>query len=266
MATRTTFFYILSVVVCGLSSLLAWGISHMDGLGGYSGWRWIFIINGLLTIAIALVGMAFIVDFPDKANFLRPDQKEMIQTRIHRDRGDAEYDPLTMKKFLSYVMDIKIWIFAYIFCTAGTSTYALSYFLPQILSSMGFKGFMSVILVAPPYAWVPIPAMATAYLSDRYHQRALAIALNSIQVIVGTAMYSQLPASKMAARYAGVFIAVGGSNANIPLTISWAQSSIRRQSKRGYTSALVVAFGGISGIIAGVSFKEKEATIGYPYG
>lgn len=210
--------------------------------------------------------MLFIVDFPDKAHFLQEHEKELIRTRIERDRGDAEYDPLTMKKFTSYVCDVKIWVFAYIFCTAGTSTYALSYFLPRILLSMGFKGFMSQILVAPPYVWVPFPAMATAFLADRYHARALAISLNSIQVLVGTCMYSQLGSDKIAARYAGVFLAVGGSNANIPLAISWAQTSIRRQSKRGYTSAVVVAFGGVSGIIAGLAFMEKEASSGYPTG
>lgn len=210
--------------------------------------------------------MLFIVDFPDKAHFLHEDEKHLIQTRIERDRGDSEYDPLTKRKFLEYVCDVKIWVFAYIFCTAGTATYALSYFLPRILLSMGFKGFMSQILVAPPYVWVPFPAMATAHLADKYHQRALAISLNFIQVIVGTCMYSQLGAGHTAARYAGVFLAVGGCNANIPLAISWAQTSIRRQSKRGYTSAVVVAFGGVSGIIAGVSFIEKEAAHGYPTG
>ncbi|GMK56821.1 hypothetical protein CspeluHIS016_0306610 [Cutaneotrichosporon spelunceum] len=266
MATRTTFFYVLSVVVCGLSATLAYGISKLHGRGGYSGWRWIFIINGIMTMVIAGVGMIFIVDFPDRAKFLQSDEKELIETRIQRDRSDAEPDAMTLQKFWSYVCDGKLWIFAYIFCTSGTSTYALSYFLPRILLQMGFTGFKSVILVAPPYVWVPIPAMATAILADRYQQRALAISLNSLQVIIGTCMYSKLSSSHLAARYAGVFIAVGGSNANMPLAISWAQTAIRRQSKRGYTSAIVVAFGGISGIIAGVSFIEKEADQGYPTG
>lgn len=266
MATRTTFFYVLSVVVCGLSATLAFGLSKLHGRGGYSGWRWIFIINGIMTMVIACVGIIFLVDFPDRAKFLKPHEKELIETRIERDRSDSEYDPMTLSKFWSYVCDVKLWVFAYIFCTSGTSTYALSYFLPRILLQMGFTGFKSQILVAPPYVWVPIPAMATAILADKYHQRALAISLNSLQVIIGTCMYSKLGANQIAARYAGVFIAVGGSNANMPLAISWAQTAIRRQSKRGYTSAIVVAFGGISGIIAGVAFIEKEAPAGYPTG
>lgn len=213
-----------------------------------------------------MISMIFIVDFPDKAHFLSDKEKSMVRTRIERDRSDAVYDPLTKHKFIKYMCDVKLWVFAYIFCTTGTCTYALSYFLPRILLGMGFTGFKSQILVAPPYAWVPIPAMATAYLADKYHQRALAVSINFVQVIVGTAMYSQLGSDKLAARYAGVFLAVGGANANIPLTIAWAQTAVRRQSKRGFTSGLVVAFGGLSGIIASVSFIEKEAAKGYPTG
>lgn len=72
--------------------------------------------------------------------------------------------------------------------------------------------------------------------------------------------------SQKGARYAGVFIAVGGGNANVGLLISWFQTSIRKQSKRAVGSALVILWGGIGGILAGVTFMQKEAKRGYPTG
>ena len=44
MATRNSFFYTTSIVVSGLSSILGWGISQMDGMRGLGGWQWIFIM------------------------------------------------------------------------------------------------------------------------------------------------------------------------------------------------------------------------------
>lgn len=79
-------------------------------------------------------------------------------------------------------------------------------------------------------------------------------------------MYSQLPLSMKAGRYAGVFLAVGGCNANVPLVISWAQTAIRAQSKRAVYAAVLVAWGGIGGIFASVTFIQKEAKDGYPTG
>jgi nitrate/nitrite transporter NarK len=132
---------------------------------------------------------------------------------------------------------------------------------------MGFTNMQAQLLVAPPYVWAAIPALSTAFLADRVRNcRGVAVTINALCVIMGTAMYSQLPATQKAARYAGVFLALGGCNSNVPLVISWAQTSIRSQSKRGFTSALVVAWGGVGGIISSVAFQQKEAKQGYPTG
>jgi nitrate/nitrite transporter NarK len=104
-------------------------------------------------------------------------------------------------------------------------------------------------------------------MSDRIRgMRSIMICFNAICLIIGTCMYSQLEKTQKAARYAGIFLAIGGCNSNVPLIVSWAQTSIRSQSKRGYTSALIVAWGGIGGILAGVAFQTKEAAKGYPTG
>lgn len=97
-----------------------------------------FIIEGILTVLIAGIGYLFLVDFPDRSTFLTPEEKDMIQTRIHRDRGDSVVDPMTKAKFLSYMCEPKIWVFSLWFCITTLGTYAMSYFLPRILKSMGF--------------------------------------------------------------------------------------------------------------------------------
>lgn len=89
-------------------------------------------------------------------------------------------------------------------------------------------------------------------------------------------MYSQLDKNHRAARFAGIFLAVGGANcgsnltlltpANVPLIISWQQTSLRSHSKRAYSAALTVAFGGIGGIFGSALFMQKEAKQGYPTG
>lgn len=36
-------------------------------LSGIAGWRWIFIMQGLLTCTVALIGFVAIIDFPERA-------------------------------------------------------------------------------------------------------------------------------------------------------------------------------------------------------
>ena len=59
----------------------------MDGVGGYEGWRWIFIIEGLITIAIAGAAFFLIAPWPEECNFLKLDEKELLLKRLAADRG-----------------------------------------------------------------------------------------------------------------------------------------------------------------------------------
>lgn len=171
---------------------------------------------------------------------------------------------MTWAKFRSYIVNPKIWLFGYMFWTTTLATYSLAYFLPRILYGMGFKNLEAQLLVCPPYIWTPIPAMATAWLADKKRQRALAICINAVVVIIGTCLYTQVKI--LGVRYFGIFLAVGAANSNVPLVVSWAQTAIRASSKRGFTSALVIAMGGVGGICASVAFIDKEAKDGYPTG
>ncbi|PWN34564.1 MFS general substrate transporter [Meira miltonrushii] len=257
---RLSFFYVLSVFATGMSSILAYGLGRIYTINrSLQPWQYIFVIEGGLTVFLGLIGYVVIVDFPDKAKFLTEDQKKMTLVRIQRDRADAEHDPVTWSKVKTYIMDIKLWAFALMFMGTTTASYALSYFLPRILAGMGFSTANSQILVAPPYVWALIPAIASGIMSDKTQIRSIWIVLNCFCAIMGLALFAFLPAANTAGRYAGIFLCAGGCNSNVPLVIGWAQISIRAQSKRAYTSALTIAFGGIGGIASALVFREQDA-------
>jgi predicted MFS family arabinose efflux permease len=50
----------------------------MDGVGGYAGWRWIFIIEGLMTIIAAVIGFFVIPSYPEESTFLAPEEKTYL--------------------------------------------------------------------------------------------------------------------------------------------------------------------------------------------
>lgn len=267
MGLRNSVFYISSAVAGSFAKPLGFCFSLLHNRSGMSGWRWLFIFYGCLTIVIAFVGYAFIVDFPDKASFLTEEEKRIVLLRIQRDRADAKPDPLNMQKIGQYLLMWKPWAFALMFMSTTTATYSLAYFLPTILQTMGFSNVESMLLGTPAYFWAIIPALTCGRLADKVpNMRGYMIMFNAACILVGTAMYSQLDKSQRAARFAGIFLAVGGGNSNVPLIISWQHTSIRAQSKRGYCSALSVAFGGVGGILGSALFMDAEAKKGYPTG
>lgn len=214
---RLSFFYSLSILATGLSSLLAYGLAQLNGRNGLAGWRWIFLVEGLITIAIGLVGYFVIIDFPDKAKILNEQEREMILTRIERDRADATLDKITWAKIGQYSLDWKLWLFAFMFFSSTTASYALSYFLPRILAGMGFTGSLATILVAPPYVFALIPAIGCAVLSDKLGKKSIFVIFNALMCVFGLALFAFLPVTNRAGRYAGIFFCAGGANANVPL-------------------------------------------------
>ncbi|XHF98602.1 hypothetical protein AWENTII_002150 [Aspergillus wentii] len=56
----------------------------MDGKGGLSGWRWLFIFDGVITLPMALWGYIALPDLPSTTRvfWLKPAEKELAQQRM----------------------------------------------------------------------------------------------------------------------------------------------------------------------------------------
>jgi MFS family permease len=126
----------------------------MDGVGGHAGWRWIFIMEGIITIAFGLVAYFLIVDFPEDAHkswkFLRDDEIKIVVDRINRDRMDVETPPFKLGAYLKNGLDWKIWFFAANFGLTSVVTYAAAYFLPLVLrQGLGFSEAAAQCLSTP---------------------------------------------------------------------------------------------------------------------
>lgn len=65
----------------------------MDGVGGYAGWRWIFILEGLLTVLVAFVAPFAIHDSPETAKFLTEEERRFV---IHQLRTQSSADASEM--------------------------------------------------------------------------------------------------------------------------------------------------------------------------
>ncbi|KAI9776707.1 MAG: hypothetical protein M1839_009434 [Geoglossum umbratile] len=258
---RLAAFYLFSVLVGGFSNILAFGLMQMEGLGGLRGWRWIFIIEGLLTQVVALLAWFIIIDFPDKAHkkksFINAEDAEFIKKRIDNDRGDAVPDMLTIKKLGSHLLDWKLWSFAFMFMSTTMPAYAFAYFTPVIIKGMGYTAGKANLLSAPPVITAVVSAFSFAWVADKKRIRGPIIAIQSLICITGLMITAYH--KKNSVRYFGIFLGYAGCQGNIPAILAYQSNNIRFQSKRAVGSALQIGFGAIGGIIASTTFREKDA-------
>ncbi|RAK96985.1 putative phthalate transporter [Aspergillus ibericus CBS 121593] len=259
---RYSVFYLIGCVASALAGVLAFGLMQMGGIQGISGWRWIFIMEGVITGVIGVLTYIFMVDFPEKAHkswkFLNERESAFIVRRINRDRADGNEEPFNLKRFLTPALDLKIWAYALICLCTTTIAYAIAYFLPIILQDgMGFSTGAAQCLVAPPYGFAGILMYATAWVSDRYRIRGPIVAFNSLVCIAGLPLMGF--AKGNAARYVGVFLVVAGANGNIPAVMAYQANNIRGQWTRAFCSATLIGIGAIGGIVSSLVFQSKDA-------
>ncbi|PVH79626.1 retrograde regulation protein 2 [Cadophora sp. DSE1049] len=282
LQTRNTVFFLIGITIASSGGILAFGLSQMHGLGGdiglglyrvagdpstqqpgIAGWRWIFIIEGIITIVLGAIVYFLIVDFPEKATetfglkFLTEKETAWAVARVELDRKDVRIEPFHLRTYLTNAMDLKIWAFAAIFGLSSIVTFGISYFMPIILNQgLGFGIVASQCLSAPPSFAAALVMYGFAILGDKYHIRSVFIIIDGILCIVGFAVlgFAQNPS----VRYFGIFIATIGSNANIPVLLTWQANNIRGQWKRAVCSAILISHGGIGAIISSFVFRDGD--------
>lgn len=105
--------------------------------------------------------------FPDNSKsrslrFLTADELRCVIARVNHDRGDAELVKFNLRLWARSGTDWKIWAYALIFGCVTTVSYALAYFLPQILNlALKFDVGTSQCLIAPPYVFAGIMVSLT---------------------------------------------------------------------------------------------------------
>lgn len=253
IAIRMAVFFSAAALSGSFGGLLAAAIQKMDGLCGYSGWRWIFIIEGILTIVVAFMSFWLVHDFPDDATFLSEADRNRVIRRLALDKqSSARREDFKVAYIWSALQDWKTYVSMLIYMGPLMPLYSISLFLPTIISNLSFTDKSQIIrnqlLSVPPYAVGAVATVVIGYISDRQRKRSL---YNMMLAPIGVAGFTMLIASQRpGVQYAGTFLAVIGIYTTIPTTIAWVANNIEGVYKRGIVLGIMIGWGNLNGIVS----------------
>ncbi|KAK0935149.1 hypothetical protein LTR29_013249 [Friedmanniomyces endolithicus] len=258
---RFNIFFSGSILAGSFSGLLAYAIAHMDGVAGYAGWRWIFILEGLVTAIVAIAAKWFIVDWPETATFLTNEEKRLLIARLSADVADAKMNRLDKPAVKRIFSDWKMYLGTLMYLGIVNTGYATSFFTPTILTELGYKAEKAQVRSIPIFIVAAVVCMATAWCSDRLrHRYAFAITGICIATIGYVVLLCQHSVS-INGRYAAIFLIVSGGYMCQPITLGWINNTMGGHYKRSVASAFQVGFGNIGGIIASNIFITNQAPL-----
>ncbi|KAI5924220.1 major facilitator superfamily domain-containing protein [Camillea tinctor] len=161
LTIRLSFFWTGMFVADILAAIIAFGLLHMRGVSGHSGWRWLFLIEGLITGTVGLLSFVMMPPGPTqtaswsrgKNGWFTPREEIIMVNRVIRDdpsKGTMHNrQPITPKLLWRSLTDIDLWPLYFIGLTFNIPTLSPQQYLSLSLRGLGFDTFQTNLLSIP---------------------------------------------------------------------------------------------------------------------
>ncbi|KAH8803518.1 major facilitator superfamily domain-containing protein [Xylogone sp. PMI_703] len=263
--TRMAVFYASASLSGAFSGLLAFAIQKMDGVGGLEGWRWIFILEGLLPVTASVFAYFLLPDRPATAKFLTQDERDFVIHRIQIETGSStgkvtNEDPLRKRYIIAALKEWKIWMALFIYWGNSVAVIGFTYTAPIVIKQLGYSTGIAQLLTVPIYICAMFCTIFISYLSGRYRQRSPFIIISYGASLLGFIALLAIPHPKMPGlTYGFLFLAASGLYAPLICLISWIANNLAPSSKRAIGMALLISLGNLGGIIGSNIYLAREA-------
>ncbi|KAL8904528.1 MAG: hypothetical protein Q9171_007016 [Xanthocarpia ochracea] len=263
---RQAMFFSAASVAGAFSGLLAFAIAKMDGVGGYEGWRWIFILEGILTVVVAIIAFFTIYDFPETAKFLTEPERAWVVHRLRyqgsKDSGQmvAESEHFKWRYVREAFTDWQIYLGLWMYWGIVCPLYGTSLFLPTIIRELGYTSSTAQLLTVPIYITAAILAVIVAWFSDRSGQRSpyiftcMCVITIGFIICISASAHGGVPGVV----YAGIFIAVCGIYPAFPGNVTWISNNLAGSYKRSAGMAIHIGMGNLAGAMASNFYRSSD--------
>lgn len=179
--------FLISMPLAGLvgAPVSTWILDNISWFS-FSGWRWMFISEGLLTIILGVICFYYLTNRPRDAKWLTNEEKEWIEQELENERAMNKEEKAPK---MAVLKNGKLWSFAFTYFAVYTGVYALSFWLPTIIHN--FSGRLSntaigLIAMIPSLAAI-ISMVIWGRYSDRKLEKKMFVILPMILAAIGFA-------------------------------------------------------------------------------
>jgi ACS family tartrate transporter-like MFS transporter len=149
---------------------------------GFKGWQWMYLLEGIPTIALGVLALWGLPDNPLKAKFLSPAEKDIVMARLAAEPQAAVHG------FGAMIKDWRVWALIIPDFSIVFGIYALGFWMPQMVKAMGYDIHQTSLIVMIPYIVSLAILWGIGVSSDRTGKRALHFIISALVAAGGFAI------------------------------------------------------------------------------
>ncbi|KAG2132844.1 sugar transporter [Suillus bovinus] len=253
----------VALISCGIpisnafGSLIASGILQgMQGKLNQAAWRWLFYIEGSVTIFVAICAMFILPDFPHNTKWLSPEERALAISRLAED-GDSRtelWNKTSIQGLRDAVSDWKVWWFTAAYIVQLLAQSFAAYF-PTLSATMGYNTTVTLLLCAPPWVLSTITAFALSRYSDKKQKRYIYYAASNGLTALGFII--SVCTMNTAARYFSLFL-MAQVYAGYMVFWGWVNNTFAGEpAKRAVAVAMINSLGSIGNITGSYVWQSQ---------
>ncbi|KAJ9137932.1 2-ketogluconate reductase [Pleurostoma richardsiae] len=253
-----------NMLATAFSGLIAAGItSRMEGAAGRPSWEWLFIIEGSMTVAIALLLLPLLTDYPLQSTHMLMSRELQLfaEWRIRKENaGIVDEDPESIWWGLKQALiDPKLYMFV-ILQMALITAQSFNNFFPSIVGTLGYDSTKTLLLTSPPYFFAFIVSLAVSFHAAHGHERGYHIAIPMLFALLGNLLFKAMFVPSTGGRYFSMFLMTGGSYSPYNLCVSWVSSSLPRPRAKRAAALAIVNFmaAGVAHFYTSYMFPDEQ--------
>lgn len=181
-ARMTGLFMAAVPVSTALGAPLGGLLLGLDGVGGLTGWQWIFIVEGVPSVIIGAFLFKLLPDRPSTAAFLTPDERTRLTREIEAE--GAEVRQRHNFGVARSILHPRVLALSLVYFSIAFGLYGLAFWMPQIIkTSLAIESnFVVSLLTAAPYA---LGAVAMIYWGRRCDRLGHPARFTSMPLLIG---------------------------------------------------------------------------------
>ncbi|MGJ0396737.1 MAG: MFS transporter [Methylocystis sp.] len=213
-------------------------LAAMDGVGGISGWRWLFLMEALPSVLLGIVCVFYLPDGPDSAKWLTSGEKASLRAALESDAGRDHGDHWRA------LTDKRVLILGVAYFGIVIALYGLSFWLPQIIKAFGYGVIATSLLASIPYICAALAMWAWSRSSDRRRETVGHTALAAVVGAIGLACAAYAPTPLLSM----IALSVAAIGAIAALPTFWSFATLALGSGDGVVGVAVInSIGNVSG-------------------